>query len=180
MSGIGVEKREMLLEIWWFGFLFLFSLCLWRLCKILQTLPQQGWVPTTFYLWQQFYFLTSKCLPAPPLWFIDAKEVAYSISEIHSSLKLQHISTLRVFRRNCLEKALQEACHNDAGFRNTPTTCGESLTTLLCFVFFPDLQPSEPFGSVSKAEFMTCYPPKNNCVLSNCLVEFQLLTRRTK
>lgn len=74
------------------------------------------------------------------LWFIIPKDVAYSISEIHSSLNLQHVFTLRAFRRNCLEKALWGACHNDAVLKNTQTTCGESLTTLLCFVFFPGLQ----------------------------------------
>lgn len=73
------------------------------------------------------------------LWLIDPKEVGYSLSEIHSSLNLQHGPTLGAFRRNCLEKALQGTYHDDAVLKNTPDHFGESLTTLLCFVFFPDL-----------------------------------------
>lgn len=115
------------------------------------------------------------------LWFIIPKDVVHSISEIHFSLNLQHVFTLRAFRRNCLEKTLWGACNNDAVLKNTQTTCGESLTTLLCFVFFPGLWAfCSPLLLVSKTELTLCCWRKNNCILSNSLVGFQFLTRRVK
>lgn len=113
-------------------------------------------------------------------WFTDPKDVVYSISEIHSPLHL-HVFTLKAFRRNCLEKALQGANHYDAVLKNTPDHLWGITNHPPVFRFLsrsPRFLWS--FSLVSKAEFTICCWLKNNCILSNSLVGFQFLTMRTK
>ena len=125
--------------------------------------------------------LSNRMSSCTPLWFIDPKEVGYSISEIHSSLNLQHVPTLGAFGRNCLEKALQGCCHNDAVLKNTPDHLWGITNHPPAFRFLSQ-SPTflQSFGLASKAEFTICCWQKNNCILSNSLVGFQFLTRRTK
>lgn len=176
MGGIGMGKREMFLEIKWFD-IFIFS------CENFQNIANfaKTRLDSPYFIscsnsnsWHQNALCTT-------LWFIEPKEVAYSISEIHSALNLQHVSTLRAFRRNCLEKALQGTCPNDAVLKNTPDHLWGStnLPPAFCFLSWSPrfLQSS---GLVSKAEFMIGSCLRNNCILSNSLVGFQFLTRRTK
>ena len=136
MGSFEVGQRAMLLEIKRFEF---FSL----LVKTLQNIANfaKPGLDSHSILSPVAILIPSIKMPScTTLWFTDPKEVAYSISEIHSSLNLQHVCTLRAFRRNCLEKSLQGACHNDAVLKNPPDHLWGITNHLLCFVFFPDLQ----------------------------------------